>query len=189
MTTYWLLLIGFGLLQKSVQSPQATQHVPRNGLYRTADEFTHRRITHGFDEGATNCYWKPVKSRCKPTSLQTVDSLLKLDEERYWGVRWQGTDYRIVKGNWYQVVDVDGLVVYELDDAWGMDGGGTTFYFSRSAGSDLHYLTRKELLQTFVDDSSMTAKVKSIRWPYHLLHSSSASRHTKLVDLFHKSRP
>ncbi len=105
---------------------------------------------------------------------------IKVEASSVWGYEASdNTIYRYNKGEFLTVKDADGLVIYSAHH-----GKSTSWYFSKTADSEVFHLTTKNLKKQFADNACFLAQLKSIKWYQDYTDYSRHSKHYRIASLY-----
>ncbi|MFD2570752.1 hypothetical protein ACFSUS_08925 [Spirosoma soli] len=169
------------------QAQQATDFVPfpDNGVYLSANDFTHHVLTDGFDNqpgySLREEMFKPVVKVTQPNG-----EAVEIPDAKLWGERKQGADYRFFQGDLYRVEHADRIYIYSKPADMSIAGGGnsnssTLYYFSRKANSPIHLITADNLEDIYYDQPDKTESFENL----DELGKDPARQAAKLVRLFY----
>lgn len=135
--------------------------VDNNGVYLSADDFVHGKLTDAFAQNTSGEHlWTDV-----PTSAVRVVTPLvteKFPASKTWGFRKQGIDYRIVDGLTFEIVNRDDILMYRIVNP---DPNRFTYnalyYFSRYADSDLFPINKRNLEMVYSDHPAFVHALKT----------------------------
>jgi hypothetical protein len=183
-----LLMVGSWPVQLRAQFDssyaQKTVPVPSNGLYRLAIDFLAARLSYGFADGQPHYHLRPHPPIWGRAKLVTPDTLIRTGSFLYWGCRFQGKDYRFYRGESYEVIDHEGIVVYSKL-YFGTEGFiFEEYYFSLTAKDPIRPLNRTELLGVFVQNPAMIQLIRGVRKPFNWIRPVPPHHRPFVLELY-----
>ena len=142
------LLVVALLLQVSLTAQ--TYSKARYGVYLSADDFMHNKLSYGFaDENRQNKLILHNTFGSSRIEIVNNDNKKSFEKKDIYGYRDNGVDYRVINGNDFLIVDTTDFFIYSQTHEtklmkWQVQKQ-TSYYFSLTANSKIEPLTKNNI--------------------------------------------
>ena len=156
--------------------------IPENGIYMTYQDFLTHKISQGFDKKDEG--YKIKLPKLYIVKITTPVSTTRIDLRHVWGFRKNREDWIYKNKELYQVLNHDGIWIYSQIVLGGEGGNDTYYYFSKTATSEIIWLSRKKIREAYSNDSDFLSALNLLKWYQPIDSNIPPNGQMRVVELY-----
>ena len=156
-----------------------------NGIYLTDLDYVNHQIVHGFNKKPTSNKFIELREHLHQIWIKTEDSTFKFYFSDIWGYRKDGEDWRVYDEVAYRIEDTVKVCIYTVPDFVNA-AIATSHFFSKDLRSQVHTLSKNDLLEVYHSNAVFVEKVKELKWNETIFKWDKQKQQYAFVDWLSK---
>ncbi len=156
-----------------------------NGIYMTEVDFVNQHLVHGFNKTSGGNKFIKLRELLHQIWIKAEDSTFKFYFNEIWGYRNDGEDWRVYDDVAYRIEDTGKVCIYAVPD-FANGAAATSHFFSKNLTSQVHTLSKNDLLEVYHSNAVFVEKVKELKWNETIFKWDKQKQQYAFVDWLSK---
>ena len=152
-----------------------------NGIYMTDLDYINQHLVNGFNKKSNGNKFIESREHLHQVWIKSTDSTFKFYFDEIWGYRKDGEDWRIYDEVAYRIEDTVKVCIYAVPD-FANGAIATSHFFSKNLTSQVHTLSKNDLLEVYHSNTAFVEKVKGLKWDETIFKWDKKKQQYAFVD-------
>jgi len=170
-----VIIFNSSIAQKIVRADYA------NGIYLSDSDYTNHHLFHGFNKKSSVHSFIELREHLHQIWIKAEDSTYKFYFSDIWGYRKDGEDWRVYDEVAYRIEDTVQVCIYTVPD-FANGAADVSHFFSKNLTSQVHILSKNDLLEVYHSNAAFVEKVKELKWDETILKWNKKKQRYQFVD-------